>query len=319
MRSGIVILFVLASLARIAFGWGKEGHEAIGMLAQQMISGKTLAKVRELLEQGRDQDLASISVWADDLQTAAHDAGPLARDPEAIAFNRRFPKNARWHFVNLPLGTRSYQDASSFTSPDDVVQAIRRCITVLESPVPIQSEFNRVEALRLLVHFVGDIHQPLHCGCGYYRLDDSRHPQLIKNPDQAVGLPSDRGGNGLFFGPNEELHGFWDVGLVEDIATSTDYQVLATYLRARSPAIPVMHGDYHRWAECWALDSVRLADKAYEGIQFNDSQLNGDKTYVQIMVGLPSDYTNTSTPIAAKQLITGAAHLAQLLEKINWP
>jgi hypothetical protein len=132
-------------------------------------------------------------------------------------------------------------------------------------------------------------------------------------------LPSDRGGNGLFVGPNEELHGLWDVGLVEDIGASKDYHVLAAYLRAPSRTIPITHGDYHHWAETWAIDSVRVADRAYKGIQFKDPQLTEDKTYVRMMVELPLNYTNASKPIAAQQLIIVATHLAQLLEKITWP
>jgi hypothetical protein len=73
---------------------------------------------------------------------------------------------------------------------------------VLESPTAQPEEFTKVQALRLLVHFVADIHQPLHCGTGYYSLDGSGAAQLITSPTQAFGKPNDRGGNLLFFGAN---------------------------------------------------------------------------------------------------------------------
>jgi hypothetical protein len=319
MRSVIMSLIVMGAMVRSTFGWGNEGHEAIGLLAQQMISEATRARVQELLNQGGDRDLASVSIWADEGVAAAHQAGPLTHDPEALAFNQRFPGNSSWHFVNLPLGTRDYEAAKAFTSRHDVVQTICQCITVLESPKPIEGEFNRVEALRLLVHMVGDIHQPLHCGCGYYRLDDPRHPQLIKDPAQAAGLPSDRGGNGLFYGPNEELHLFWDVGLVEGITGSKDYRLLAAYLAKRAEPLPVTPGDYHHWAASWAVESVEAADKAYDGIRFEDAQLNGDRTFVRISIELPAGYAEANTAIAASRLTKGAARLAQLLDRINWP
>lgn len=308
-----------AAITSAAFGWGNEGHEAIGLLAQQMISDKTRARVHELLQQGGDKDLASISTWADYVVVAAHNAGPLAHDPEAQAFNHRFPHNASWHFVNLPLGTRDYRDAKPFTSPDDVVQTIHRCITVLESAQPGGDDFNRVEALRLLVHFAGDVHQPLHCGCGYYRLDDSSHPQLVKDPAQAVGLPGDRGGNDLFYGPNQELHLLWDVGLVEAISGSKDYHVLASYLAKRARPVPVTQGDYHDWAKAWAIESVEAADQAYDGIRFGEAQLSRDGRSVRISIGLPAGYAEASKEVAADRLIAAGAHLAQLLERISWP
>jgi hypothetical protein len=98
-----------------------------------------------------------------------------------------------WHFVNLPLGTMSYEEAGEFTSSDDIVHAISRCVEVLESPTAEPEEFTKVQALRLLVHFVADIHQPLHCGTGHYSLDGSGTAQLITYPAEAFGKPDDRG------------------------------------------------------------------------------------------------------------------------------
>ena len=55
-------------------------------------------------------DLASIANWADDVRTAAAGRGLLRDDPEAGAFNEKFPTNALWHFVDLPLGTKDYHE-----------------------------------------------------------------------------------------------------------------------------------------------------------------------------------------------------------------
>ena len=52
--------------------------------------------------------------------------------------------------------------------------------------------------MRVLVHMVGDVHQPLHVAYGYYDVTDLVHPKLITNPALAVGKPNDRGGNPLF-------------------------------------------------------------------------------------------------------------------------
>jgi S1/P1 nuclease len=181
-----------------SFAWGREGHDVIALIADRLIFPGTRAKVNELLAAGGGADLASIACWADDLVLAARSEGPLNEDSEAQEFNRKFPNNRAWHFVNLPLGTLSFEEARRFTPPDSIAQAISRCIQVLEAPVANPQEFTKVQALRLLVHFVGDLHQPLHCGTGYYNLDSPGRAELITFPGQAFGKPNDRGGNLLF-------------------------------------------------------------------------------------------------------------------------
>ena len=262
----------------------------MGVLAERLISSETRAKVQQVLSQGGDSDLASISTWADNVREAGKGRGPLANDPEAAAFNQHFPHNASWHFVDLPLGTKSYADAKEFTSPDDIVHAIARCIRVLESAQP--EEMTHAQALRLLVHFVADVHQPLHCVSGYYQLEDAKRPELIRDPQQAAGLPSDRGGNDLFYGPKDELHALWDVKLVESICDSPDYEVLADCLADNSlspqPAVRV--------------ESAQTANEAYDGIQFRLFRQSQDPPSLQIFISLPSNYEEVETKVAAQQL-----------------
>jgi nuclease S1 len=136
-----------------------EGHAAIAEIAEQLISPATRIKVQKLLSKDTDEDLVSIASWVDQVIIAGHDEGPLRGNQEAIAFNLKFPKSGMWHFVNLPLGATTYDQVSRFLSPDDVIHAISRCIQVLESPTPEPETFTKVQALRLLVHFVGDIHR----------------------------------------------------------------------------------------------------------------------------------------------------------------
>jgi hypothetical protein len=69
-------------------------------------------------------------------------------------------------------------------------------------------------ALRVLIHLVGDIHQPLHCGTGYYDVRNLARPKLISRPSEAARFRNteDRGGNQLFYGTGkfDELHAYWD-------------------------------------------------------------------------------------------------------------
>ncbi len=315
----LAVLCFLASIEPL-LAWGPEGHRAIGILAEQLISSEVRAKIAPLLAEGGAGDLAAISTWADDVREASRNRGALAGDPEAARFNREFPKNYLWHFVDLPLGTKSYRAAPPFISSEDVVQTIERCIKVLESPEALPGEFSQAEALRLLVHFVGDIHQPLHCVSGYYILGQTHAPTLVSDPAQAVGLPSDRGGNELFFDPQHELHAFWDSTVVESIGGTRSPADLARILSEQSTGAPVAEtgGDYHRWPEEWALDSVAAARQAYAGIVFRAGQIDDDQQSVRLWIRLPNDYLIRSRAIAADQLCKAAVRLAQLLSRIQF-
>jgi hypothetical protein len=191
MKSAIVCIGIALGHVVNALGYGKEGHEAIAEVARQMLTPSARVAIVRIL--GTD-DLATISTWADELKLAKKHQGPLANDPEAGDINNRFPLNGQWHFIDLPLGSTSYKVNGGFSSTDDVVHAIEHCIAVLESPHGAKMDLTKSEALKFLVHFVGDIHQPLHCASGYYELSGSR-PVLIMDPEKAYRHQNDSGAN----------------------------------------------------------------------------------------------------------------------------
>ncbi len=318
--AGFLALFCCVVPIEPLLAWGPEGHRAIGILAEELISADVQARIAPLLAESRAEDLAAISTWADDVREAARGRGALAGDPEAAQFNQEFPKNYLWHFVDLPLGTKNYRAAPQFISSNDVVQTIERCIRVLESRAALPGEFSQAEAFRLLVHFVGDIHQPLHCVSGYYILSEIHPPALVSDPAQVVGLPSDRGGNELFFDPQHELHAFWDSTVVESIGGTKSPAELAWILGRQLAGSPVAEtvGNYHHWPEEWALDSVAAARQAYEGITFRAGQLNDDQQSARLWIRLPDDYVSRSRAIAAEQLRKAAVRLAQILSRIQF-
>jgi len=298
-----------------ALAWGPEGHQAVAELARTMLTPETRAAVTKIL--GSD-DLASVATWADEVRAASRGKGPLVHDPEAIAFNQAHPHNDQWHFVNLPLGSTNYTDNGSFSSQDDVVHAINNCVTVLEGK---SQGMTKLQALRLLIHFVGDIHQPLHVGTGYYNVDDSDEVTLIIDPAKAGGKPNDVGGNDLFYGSSrfDELHGYWDGTLVEKVAGTSSYHKLASYLSNKVDQVSwKTPGKYHQWAEVWAGDSVRIADTAYNGITFTNPVFNTHHALRSISITLPANYEADETKQVERQLAKGGFHLAELLNKIKW-
>jgi S1/P1 Nuclease len=143
----------------------------------------------------------------------------------------------------------------------------------------------------------------------------------VKNPDEVAGLPNDRGGNDLFYGPKEELHALWDIGLVAEIADSFDFRALDLVLRKEylDRPLPPTSGDYHQWAENWALESVKVANDAYGAIRFNSYETMGDPNSLWISITLPTGYLEQNAPRAAEQLTKAAVRLAQLLDRLSWP
>jgi hypothetical protein len=311
-----LLLFTLAPPPLLA--WGPLGHATIAAVAEKHLSTSTRAHIAAILAQGHDIDLPSIANWADEVRAAASGRGPLQDDVEARAFNAKFPTNALWHFVDLPLGAVDYREVNAFASLNDIVHAIKRCVAVLERVENRVDDFTKPQALRLLVHFVGDIHQPLHCGTGFYDLSDLGHPVLITDPRLCIGRPNDRGGNDLFFGADstQELHALWDEALVISISDSPDYGSLADRLESTQSVSP-MTGDYHIWTEQWAIDSVKQARNAYQNIEFQAATIDGQR--LRITVRLPSGYIDTNRKMAAEQLVKAGLRLAQLLDAIQWP
>ena len=77
-------------------------------------------------------------------------------------------------------------------------------------------------------------------------------------------------------------------------------------------------GDYHHWAETWAIESVRIAALAYRGIVFGVPDFDTNEHLVRINVTLPADYLETNRAYAAQQLARAGVRLAQLLDTLRW-
>jgi S1/P1 Nuclease len=315
VKTTLVSILILTVWVPIALAWSPEGHQTVAELARTMLTPQADAQIKQIL--GND-DLAAVATWSDEIRAAARGKGPLVHDQEAKNFNIAHPHNDQWHFVNLPLGTTNYTDNGLFSATNDVVHTINRCIAVLENK---SKEMTKSQALRVLVHMTGDIHQPLHVGTGYFNVDDNGNVELIKDPAQAAGKPDDVGGNDLFYGPGayDELHGYWDGYLVEKIDATTTYHKLAPYLSNKVDKVAwKTPGDYHKWAEKWATDSVKQALAAYQGIQFSQAVFNTHQVLKKLSITLPAGYETAETDVAAQQICKAGFHLADLLNHIQW-
>ena len=315
MRSFLGLILGLASSALVttsAFGWGAEGHEAVADIARSHLSPEARAAIVKIL--GND-DIGSIASWADQVRSAAFHQGPLAEDPDARALNKAFPHNGSWHFVDLPIGAPGYPDSGPFVSEDDVVHAAHRAVAALEGQ---QNGLTRSQALKVLVHVIGDLHQPLHSTSGYFDLSNPAAPKLLRSGDAIDPSVNDRGGNLLFYAPHKELHAYWDYTVIEAMAGKSTQAFLAM-IGEREPSGWRTEGDYHHWVEVWVGESNRIASEAvFGGLRYTGAEFTSAGKLREIKIELPAGYEERARAVILSQIPKAGLRLADLLNHIHW-
>lgn len=251
MKHFVVIIIALAS-SFTSFGWGATGHRATGLIAEMYLSKK--AK-KELLRVLQGQSVAIASTWMDDIRSdSTYD---YAED---------------WHWVTIQDG-QSY-DQSDKNPHGDIIQAIERIISELKSKKLNGTEES--ERVKMLIHLIGDIHQPLHVGGG-----------------------NDRGGNDVklrWFSADSNLHRVWDSELIDD--THLSYTELATSI-VRPDAVAVALLQKASVRE-WANESISYRKQIYD-------YGNGKLGYL---------YSYKNFPLVRERILQGGIRLAGVLNEI---
>ena len=130
----------------------------------------------------------------------------------------------------------------------------------------------------MLVHFLGDIHQPLHVGCGFIDVNGPNHTILIVRDPAVIrqkNLPSDKGENDLVIdNDRKNLHSFWDFTLVTSLMNVVGQEITSdtsgTYLRQKVKPKGSWNprGPIGTWAAQWATDSLRQSrDHTYLSVK----------------------------------------------------
>jgi len=306
------------ALAAPAYCWGPQGHAAVGVAGSAGLTPNARAHVIKILG---DDNLAAVASWMDQARSAVFHDGPLAHDPEVLKFNADFRHNGEWHYVDLPLGTPAYTLDDPFAKPDDVVHELEAAVDRLEGKG--DPKLTQREALFMIIHLVGDLHQPLHTANGYFVVNPDSSVQLVTDPAAAKELPNDKGGNTDFYGPGkyDELHAYWDGDLPEKVAGSKDAAALAAIMEKRIAADGgswKTPGDYHHWPEAWATESLIAARTAYAGIVFGKETEWPKGGIKRIEITFPPNYDATCVPLAAERLAKAGYHLAEILNAIQW-
>jgi hypothetical protein len=318
-----------------AWAWGPNGHQTVGAIADALLAGTPAGhKVRTILG---GQSLQTAALWADCAKGVTEKAPShfvvSARFPECAPFESTAGQRAmtayvkrnlsachpaatqeachrQYHYADVAVQRDSYARGEAGTSDHDIVAAIDAAIAVLQghgSPDPIDIG-SKKEALRLLAHFVGDIHQPLHVGAVY--LDTTGHEV---DPDVS-GLIADsetQGGN-LIRDGSAKLHGQWD-SIPPALTVAQFKDPGATLARA----VPVTSGAVKHWAAAWASETVVASHTAFQGLTFGAEAKPGTSRRTW-PVSEPTGYGPARTALQSQQLVKAGARLAQLLQAI-WP
>lgn len=271
MQSLLGAAGLLASLAAgtaPAAAWESEGHQAVGYVAERFLTAAALAEVRSLIAPA---GLPQVAPWADTIRATRRYTGP-------------------WHFVDTEITAAGYVPAVDCPQGNCAIDAIARyAARMADRSLPLPE---RQEALKFAVHFVGDVHQPLH-GC-----DDK-----------------DRGGNEVkvrLAGSSEgNLHAVWDFATVAAIGPDapTVGAMLVTVARGLAPAA---RAEFANGGPVdWAAESWRICrDEVYAKLEGGKLQPGGTGTTV---IDLPDVYATRHAGIAGERLLRAGLRLAALL------
>lgn len=267
MRAFICIL-VICSLVPLVACWGAIGHAAIANTAWGLMDATAKAKALTYLPSGASME--SIASLADQ----------YAESPQGNW-------SAHLHYVNMNKGQTTFEMSVDCVN-GCVVSAILNNTALLVNDEFLASLVAEPNPFEFIVHFVGDVHQPLHVGWGY-----------------------DRGGNDIavyFFGEKTELHAVWDTGIIENYDSEYYYwsKHLLEIINGNSTLIPEYTQTMN--PSDWAQESFSYV--LTDVYNFNPSKTVGEDP------DLGDDYYKHNLPIVTERLIAASIRLAALLNKL---
>ncbi|MFK5974708.1 MAG: S1/P1 nuclease [Flavobacteriaceae bacterium] len=228
MKKSVLLVFLVCNLT---YGttpfWSKIGHRVIGEVAQAHLNGRAKRAINKLLN---GQSLAAVSNFADEMKA-----------------DTTYRKFRTWHYVNFPAD-KKYTDVVP-SKYGDLVVGIQKCIAIVKDEN--SSKADKIFYLKMLIHLVGDLHQPMH-----------------------VGRRKDKGGNATnlqWFNRNSNLHRVWDTELIKDHGMSYSELAEALPKLTKKEKKAIQKGDVYDWVE----ESQEMANELYESVE------EGEKLYYQ--------------------------------------
>jgi hypothetical protein len=279
-------LFLLAPCS--LFAWWEDGHVIVARVAENYLTPESRAAIKELLGENQkgEREISDVRIctWADLIRSSGQ-------------LNRKYPKNDTWHYINIEIKTKQ-EDFKPDPDGNDVLGAIERFKKVLKDPKAAKDD--RKEALLFVVHFIGDMHQPLHTG---NREDDrGGNSQPIKS---VLGKPEE----GL------NLHKVWDGHLVAaergELTVDDFAKRLISEIKENDREI-WLKGDVRQWV--WESHAI-VVERVYR--YSDDKEFPGrDNTTVELT---EENYFKINKPIVREQLKKGGVRLAAALNECFAP
>ena len=368
-RIGLTVvlpLLLLSAFPSNCWAWGDHGHQIVVLIASRYLNAQAQENVlRLLMEDIRVNDYYYKAACPDVL--ALSKTQPLSEvhrkqllteglrcmviwpDPPYVKFDR--PYTANWHFIDIPLTHNPGGKATTYQldlarecllgakSGDCALLALERFEAVLANPRKNgnygESDASRAEALKFIIHIVGDIHQPLHCA----------NDQDLSKPDDH----GDAGGNGKIVNwLNEQtykfgvwnLHAVWDSGILDKTLAAykdkNDLSIEEAFIR--DSGLPAAGSpDLARMQEgsvfAWVYQSYQLAaEYVYGKLPPYDANYEypvlDRKTFKPVIdpatnkpktnfggYRLTEEYYSANAPVVKRQLILGGVRLGRILNE----
>jgi len=288
------VTFLILLTPTLSMGWGAGGHMMTASIAFNRLNPRAKAKVDELLkieidpvsETRKSENFIDAAHWADDLR-------PFAE----------FDSLKQLHFIDQPFSTDGTALPADLPGSDTIVKALQDNVNILKTSTDKNAQ---AQALRLIIHFVGDIHQPLHCATRVSAAnpEGDRGGNLVK-----IKIPGDNGQ------PRDtNLHSYWDGGIGTFPRSGPNFAppplnqipaAVAKAVRGNAANDPRIHLDRPEDFQAWADESFLLA-KTVVYNRVKEGKLQS------------ASYQIRATKVARQRVAWGGYRLAALLNSI-WP
>ncbi|HLZ51070.1 MAG TPA: S1/P1 nuclease [Candidatus Acidoferrum sp.] len=313
MKWAVTCIFLFGVIAGLALApaakaWGCKGHQTVALIAEKHLTPEAKQLVQKLLSEnpidpklnrycgGATRDLmADASTWADDI--------------------RGERKNGPWHYIDIPRGSQRGPLEPYCGKEGCVTKAISEQLAILKDGKA--EGVKRAEALRYIIHFVGDLHQPLHT---ITNADEGGNCVPVKYLRRK---PRDHNHS---FSPN--LHSIWDTAIPERDAEGADPAEYAETLDAHFAA------DIEKWqkagihADDWVWEGFEIAESVVYGslrpkiaIEPNvamhscSDDNNIGQRLLQQNIAADEAYQEQAAAVAEKRLEEGGVRLAMILNE----
>lgn len=287
----VIVCFIICSPS-ISLGWGAGGHMMTAHIAFSRLNRKARVKVIELL--AIEINPAAVTAKSKNFVNASHWADDLRPFPEFDSFKPL-------HFVDKPFSLDG--TALPEIDPNNIIKALQDNVEILKTSTDKNAQ---AQALRFVIHFVGDIHQPLHCA--------AKVSSALPHGDQGGNLVKIKIANADGSLKDSNLHSYWDGGIGSFPRTGPNFAppplktirpAVKLALQGNPATNPGLKLDDPFNYDAWADESFYLAKKVvYHNVRSGKTQT--------------AAYNKEATRIARRRVAWGGYRLAALLNAI-WP